>query len=270
MRFARFFAGAAQLHRIPRRIRRPDFCARWHSACVDLVVIGFYPSTKAARAHKAEPGFSLIEVLVTVVIITIISAIALPVLGNGMKDRRTRHAAEEIARVFREARMRAIGRGSAVLVHYVGGDTIQSFEVREAIAGPSPFNSGDATCSLLPATSCSTAKWTNAATPGTLGSQNLETYTIDFAAGTKVILELPGSASAVTDYSVCFTPLGRTLATQLTPPDFATSSQPMTSVPTFRVYRTLPGDTARVGLERRVVLLPNGQARLQTALGSSP
>jgi prepilin-type N-terminal cleavage/methylation domain-containing protein len=224
-------------------------------------------STAAARARKSGLGFSLIEVLVTVVIITIIAAIALPVLGNGMKDRRTRHTAEEIARVFRDARLRAIGRGSAVLVHYASSGSNQTLEIREAVAGPSPFNSGNATCSLLPATSCSTANWTDVAVVS-LGSQILETYSIDNAAGTNVILELPGSGAAVTEYNVCFTPLGRTLALAGALANFATASQIMTTVPTFRVYRTLPGDTTRVGLERRVVLLPNGQARLQTAVGS--
>jgi type IV fimbrial biogenesis protein FimT len=202
---------------------------------------------------------------VTVVIITIISAIALPSLRRGMRDRRTRQAAEEIARVYRDARMRAIGRGSAVMVRYNAAS--RSFIVREAVSGSA--TGATSVCARLPATSCQLANFDVG--PAVLrGSQLIETVALDASTemtGLKLQLELPASgASAVDEFSVCFTPLGRTFASNTWPPVFSTF---LAQVPIVRVWRTEVGQSERVGIERRVVLLPNGQARLQTAGGGS-
>lgn len=219
-------------------------------------------STQATPDRSAARGFTLVEILVTVIIIALMSALALPVLAKGMKDRRTRQSAEEIARVFREARLRAVGRGSAVLVHY--DDAKRSFEVREAVVGPP--QSATATCHRLPASSCIRAQWLldqNTA----FGSIPIETYFFDDSTektGIKVFLGLPAAPSSqITEFSVCFTPSGRTYAV-VGPPAF-TSASMMTYAPQFRVWRTAPGDTTRISLERRVTLLPNGQTRLHSA-----
>jgi type IV fimbrial biogenesis protein FimT len=217
------------------------------------------------RARRSSAGFTLVELVVTVVIITILSAIALPSLRRGMRDRRTRQAAEEIARVYRDARLRAIGRGSAVMVRY--NSESHSFVVREAITGSAPGSPN--TCAQLPATSCQLANF--AANANVLrGSQPIETVTLDESperTGLKVQLELPSSgATAIDEYSVCFTPLGRSFASTTWPPVFSAF---LSQVPIVRVWRTEVGQTERVGLERRVVLLPNGQARLQTAGGGT-
>lgn len=214
------------------------------------------------RSPSAQSGFSLVEVLVTVVIITVMSTIALPVLRDGMRDRRTRQAAEEIARVFREARFRAMGRGSAVLVHYV--DASRSFEIREAVTGPPP--GAAAPCRRLPATNCLLAGWTREA-DSARGSQPIETYRFDNTTettGIKVAVALPAAPdSEMKEFSVCFTPLGRTYAVAGGP--VFTSASVMTYAPVFRVWRTDLGATKRIGLERRVTLLPNGQTRLHSA-----
>lgn len=210
---------------------------------------------------RGVAGFSLVEVMVTVVIITIIAAIALPTLRKGMRDRRTRQMAEEVARVFRDARLRAMARGSAVMVHY--NKNTKSFDVREAVTGR--LASQPATCARLPASSCQLANFTATGTPNVLrGSQPIENLTVDTVSettGLKLKLELPVEGSP-DDFSVCFTPLGRAYSSVTWPPNFSTL---LSEVPLIRVYRTEPGDTAQVGLERRVVVLPNGQARLQTA-----
>lgn len=189
---------------------------------------------------------------------------ALPALRKGLRDRRTRLAAEDVARIYRDARMRAMGRGSAVMVRYNAAS--RTFTVREAVAGRLP--SAPVACARLPATSCELADFTQ--NENTLrGSQAVETKVLDEVletTGLKVILELPTSGTtAIDEFSVCFTPLGRTFASAVWPPNF---SNVMSLVPIFRVYRTEPGQTARVGLERRIILLPNGQARLQTAGGT--
>ena len=203
------------------------------------------------------------EVMVTVVIIAVFAAIALPSLRKGMRDRRTRLAAEDVARVYRDARLRAMGRGSAVMVHYDA--TAKTFEIREAVAGH--LDTAPATCARLPSSSCQLANF--AGTSDVLrGSQSIETLALDLATettGLKSELTLPIEGSP-SHFSVCFTPLGRAYSSNVWPPTF---SGLMTEVPLIRVYRTELGTTQTVGLERRVVVLPNGQARLQTATGGT-
>lgn len=246
----------------------------WHTGCLaEGVSRNAFTIPKQRRSTNNSPrGFTLIEVLATVMIISILSALALPALRDGMKDRRTWQTAQEVARIYREARLRAVGRGSAVLVRYRQVDN--SFTIREAVLGPSP-GGASAPCNRLPATSCLQANWASTANASTtLGSQALHSFTYEenpASTGLHVALEVPnGSATkSVSDFSVCFTPLGRAYTAEggdLT----ATTASVMTFAPTFRVYRTTPGTTNLIGLERRVVLLPNGQARLHTAKGSTP
>jgi type II secretion system protein H len=209
-----------------------------------------------AAAHRSR-GFTLVEVMATVVIISIFATIALPTLSRGIKDRRTRHMAEEIARVFRDARLRAVGRGSAVLVHYDSASS--TFEIREAVNVPQG-------CSALPSTSCTLTDWAPNST-ATLRSQSLEILRYENlppSTGLHVEATLPSSAVTLTTFSVCFTPLGRSFVDTSSWPATFTTTGIMTYAPRFRVYRTDVGGSARVGLERNVILLPSGQSRLQT------
>jgi type IV fimbrial biogenesis protein FimT len=162
-----------------------------------------------ARA-RAQRGFTLLELMTVVVIITIIAVLAVPAVAGQMKERRSRQATAQIADFYRGARMRALGRGTAVLVRFkhTSGFAQGGVEVWEATtAGPG--------CELA-ALSCQTNTWPAATVRASTDTAELidglnivergEFGDVDIA------MRNPGGAPAETlDFlDVCFTPLGAT------------------------------------------------------------
>jgi Tfp pilus assembly protein FimT len=182
--------------------------------------------------------------MVVVIIIAVLAVIAIPAITHQMRDRRTGEVAERIATMYRNARLRAMGRGSAVLVRF--DLTNDRVDVREAIRG----GAGGA-CARLPMSSCTMTTWTDAAAQ----SQLLETLNLPQRG------EYSGIAlsSATQWLEVCFTPMGRPVQRTVANGTFAG----MTGVPVITVTRSSGGQIA--GLVRRVALLPNGLARPSTA-----
>ncbi len=202
-------------------------------------------------------GFTLVELMIVVVIITGLASLAIPSIIRQMRDRRTRQAAEEIASVYRQARLRALGRGSAVLVRYVSGN---GFQMREAVLG------GSSTCAALPVNSCTAALWGQGPTVAN-GDQLLSQFnptgyvyagvtTTVYASGGASVIVTPGdTAGSTANLDVCFTPMGRTQYRISQGSPFIQ----MTEVPVVVVTR----DTG--GLARVVVIPPNGLARTDVA-----
>jgi len=180
-----------------------------------------------------------------VVIITALTALAIPSILKQMRDRRTRQAAEEIAAIYRQARLRALGRGSAVLVRYSNG----GFETREAMLG-----SATANCVQLPASSCTSADWTGVA--ASLTSQQLSLWAPSTGIISEVFTNGIPTGTAATAFDVCFTPMGKTFVNTAQPPAF----QSWSGVPLIRVSGA---DTTR--LKRYVLIPPNGLARTDVA-----
>jgi type IV fimbrial biogenesis protein FimT len=194
---------------------------------------------------RRNRGFTLVELMVVVVVITALTALAIPSILKQMRDRRTRQAAEEIAAIYRQARLRALGRGSAVLVRYANA----SFETREAMLGGATAN-----CTQLPLSSCTSADWTG--TNASLTSQQLSLWAPPAGINSDVFASgIPGTAQ--TAFDVCFTPMGRTYVNTATPPAFNTWS----GVPLIRVSSAI--DATR--LKRYVLIPPNGLARTDVA-----
>jgi prepilin-type N-terminal cleavage/methylation domain-containing protein len=204
------------------------------------------PRALRVSSLAARRGFTLVELMVVVIIISVLAVIAIPAITYQMRDRRTAEAAERIATLYRNARLRAMGRGSAVLVSF--DLTNERVDVREAIRG----GSGNA-CARLPMSSCTMTNW--AATGAAAQSQLLETLDLPQRAEYSGIA-LSGATQLL---EVCFTPMGRPVQRTVAGSTFAG----MTGVPVISVTRSSGGQIA--GLVRRVALLPNGLARLSTA-----
>lgn len=193
--------------------------------------------TPLAAARRR--GFTLIELMVVVVIITIMTAIALPGISRRLNSSHTKEAADRIGDIYRSARLRALGRGAAVLVRYNAG----VFTVREAIWGPTAAVG----CQNLPIASCQTptTRWDAASTE----ARDLETF--DFAAsGDFVVQANAGGVQPTVD--VCFTPSGRSFSRT----NVAALLVPMTAGVRFSVNHTGGG-----GFQRSVVVSPTGNAR---------
>jgi prepilin-type N-terminal cleavage/methylation domain-containing protein len=200
------------------------------------------------RRHTSR-GFTLIELIVVVVIISVLAVLAIPAITQRMRDRRTQQAAQQVAILYRNARMRAMGDGRAVLVRYANA-ALAIQEANAAIAG-----AGN-NCSAQPAQSCGLNSW-NPALPDNRVVEQFDPAQRGEFAGVQIVIDATplGNANPA-QMDVCFTPLGRSLIRFAQAGAFV----PMRGVATALISRSSGGST--VGLVRNALLLPNGTARL--------
>jgi type IV fimbrial biogenesis protein FimT len=210
-------------------------------------------SPQSIRLRRARArGFTLIELVAVVVIIAIVAALAIPSLAGRMRDRRTRQAAQTIAQLYATARMRAMGRGAAVLVRYDG----TRFTMLEAIRGTA--DEADPNCQPLPIASClngGAARWV-AGAPGNRQVAEFAPLNRSVYANLSVALERADNGDEANSMDVCFTPLGSAFVAY----DGGGNLSRLAGIPVARVSRT-----GVVGLTRTVMVLPNGNAQLGTA-----
>jgi type IV fimbrial biogenesis protein FimT len=186
------------------------------------------------------------ELLGVVAMIGVLAAAAAPMVVKMTRDKRVQSAAYQVASLYRTARARALGRGSAVLVRWdanhaqpTSANPHGHFSIREAI---------DAATGL-PAPSCQLTNWTEASTSSRFVAAFDERATTYKPAEARFF----DPTDAEKGYAdVCFSPRGRTFVRYAPADAFAA----LTGVPRVEMKNT---STAFI---RQVVIVPNGVARV--------
>lgn len=219
-----------------------------HDACS----VGCVPQRAPHSLQRRRPsaitrGFTLIELMAVVIIVAVFATLAVPSVTKQLKGRRVAQAAQLAASLYTQARTRAMGRGSAVLVRYSNG----RFFVREAQLGGL---GGPGSCAALPSSTCLNTDWNTLANneyrelPGLdLGNRG------EYGTGAdQVGFALKDAAgTTLTTLDVCFTPMGRVFSRTVT----SSALVPLTAVHEIEASRV-------ASRARRILLLPNGSTRL--------
>jgi len=205
---------------------------------------------------RSRRGFSLIELMVVVTLVGLTAAIAVPSYSELMADRRVQDDALQVASLLREARARAMARGSAVLVAFTnGGSSGGVFNVYESVTSMPGIVSA---VNRVPLGTCrAPSRW------APLTAANAKIWAISTADFTGTRDTVTGLQTVYRDQAgtdlnavyLCFTPTGRVY--QSATPSFD-AVQPLAASHQFVLRRT------SVPLARRVLVTSAGTFRVRS------
>ena len=97
--------------------------------------INQYATSKVLIQRMGNAGFTLIELMVTVVILGIVAAYAIPGFQNLVESNRVTSQTNNLLSAFKSARSEAVNRGQSVTLTAVGGDFTQGWCIYEGASG---------------------------------------------------------------------------------------------------------------------------------------
>lgn len=209
---------------------------------------------------RASAGFTVLEILIVVVIVTLLAAIAVPGISKRARGYKARGIAETAANIYRGARLNALGRGAATLVRY--DQVTGTLTVLEAIQGPVVAAAQGAGCATMPVNSCTDnlARWD----PASVTNQRLSTTNLlgggDFTT-TMLFRDAAGNSTASATIDVCFTPAGRTFVRGGAAPAALGGTPFGTMAGSARLDIVEPDGAVADGTLRYVAIPPSGAAR---------
>jgi type IV fimbrial biogenesis protein FimT len=226
-------------------------------------------------------GFTLVELLAVIAMVGIIAAASAPSIIYYLRDRRINDAGSEIANLYRYARARAMGRGSAVNVRYNetpdalnaldGTDPNARFAVREAVMAGLPASVaatghsvvGDAAQQRLGVPNCRNTNW-GAGVPGTLYLGHVDDRRSRFYPAYATFRWYNDSVVSGT-VDICFTPRGRVWIDNNGGGFNAIAGVPYVLLENLIQMQPPFGDVSNV-YRRKVIIPPSGAARLITEI----
>ena len=208
------------------------------------------------------------ELMIVVIIVAILAALAMPSMVKARDDRRAYDDAASLMQLFRQARLRAVGRGAATAVQLTAasGSDRGTFLLYEAVTDNPTTTGGTPTSSATeayPYSSCVNANWASAPATGNRslldglnfnGTRDNEVQVQSTIIAHYIDSSGTNTTSTVSVAWLCFTPTGRVYIS------------PATATPAFSAANTFVDLTVQVnrpvGIKRSVLVPPTGMARL--------
>jgi prepilin-type N-terminal cleavage/methylation domain-containing protein len=202
----------------------------------------------ATSRPRPRAGFTLVEIMAVVALISITAALATPSFIGMLENRRVQKDALALLATLQDARTRAVGRGGAVRVTLnaeatTGGGLVSVQEVYDDLNADTKVD--------VPSYSCTGS----GVAPRLMSMAPLG----DFSKRTKFRMEVGGDVATTT--TLCFTPRGSAfvLDSSTTPARW----RPLTSMLQFAVVPLGPnGDVIEGRRARRILMSPAGDARM--------